>query len=192
MFLENIDEEERYRVVIKYEDRIFLMFTDVSHFGTSELTTPIWVASVPDERALAVMARWFAMRRDRWQAWGSLTDVIGPDAFAKHLEALMKAEPPEVVTGISFEFFDDPPELIVKEMIADEDGTREDVLYQHQFADAATMDRLRVWVRMNETREKLDALVSIGHARGAAAFAAALEERARPFGHFAQVGRPAE
>ncbi len=175
MFLQTIDMHDRHQVLIDDRTSFYLLFADTREVGLGRPFTPHWVGEMADRRTLEAATRWFARRRDCWQAWGALAQAVGHAAFNRHMTALIAADPFENVVASFVHFADDPCEILLGEMLEGPHGTRQEVLYRHRFEHAAARTRFCTWFEADRNFERIDAIVALGYQKGAVAVAATLD-----------------
>ena len=176
MFLQTIDEHERHQLLIDDRNGFYLLFADTHEIGLGRPFTPHWVREMADGRTLEAATRWFARRRDRWQAWGALAQAVGHAAFDRHIATLLAADPLEAVVGSIVHIAEDPCEILLGEMLEGPHGTRQEMLYRHRFESAAARGRFCAWFDVDCNIERTDAIVALGYRKGAGAVATALDE----------------
>lgn len=176
MFLQTIDAHDRHQVLIDDRNGFYLLFADTHVVGLGRPFTPHRVGEMADRRTLEAAVRWFARRRDRWQAWGALAKAVGYATFDRHMRALIAAEPFETVSGTFVHIAEDPCEILLGEVLDGPNGTRQDVLHQHRFTSAAARRRFCTWFDADRNFEQIGAIVLLGYQTGAVAVAAALDD----------------
>ncbi|MFD1033542.1 hypothetical protein ACFQ15_02660 [Sphingomonas hankookensis] len=176
MFLQTIDMHDRHQVLIDDRTSLYLLFADTHEVGLGRPFTPHWVAEMADRRTLEAATRWFARRRDRWQAWGALARAVGHATFDRHMRALIAADPFENVVATFVHIADDPCEILLGEVLEGPHGTRQEVLYRHRFKHAAARRRFCTWFDADRNFERIDAIVALGYEKGAVAVAAAIDD----------------
>ncbi|WP_296222868.1 hypothetical protein, partial [uncultured Sphingomonas sp.] len=154
----------------------YLLFADTHEVGLHRPFTPHWVGEMADRRTLEAAVRWFARRRDRWQAWGALAKVVGHATFERHMRECIAADPFETVVGSFVQIVDDLREILVGEVLDRENGTRLEVLHRHRFKSVAAHGRFCAWFEADHNFERIDAIVALGYQEGAGAVAAALDD----------------
>ncbi|WP_164518856.1 hypothetical protein [Sphingomonas sp. ABOLG] len=179
MFLQTIDAHDRHQVLIDDRNGFYLLFADTHEVGLGRSFTPHWVGEMADRRTLEAAVRWFARRRDRWQAWGALAKAVGHATFDRHMRALIAAEPFETVSGTFVHIAEDPCEILLGKVLDGSNGTRQDVLHQHRFTSAAARQRFCTWFDADRNFEQIGAIVLLGYQTGAVAVATALDDIAR-------------
>ncbi len=175
MFLQTIDAQDRHQVLIDDRNGFYLLFADMREVGLDRPFTPHWVAETADRGTLEAATRWFARRRDRWQAWGALAEAVGHATFDRHMRSLIAADPFENVVGSFVHIADDPCEILLGEVLEGPHGARQEVLYRHRFEHAAARRRFCAWFDADRNFQRLDAIVALGYQKGAVAVAAALD-----------------
>lgn len=138
--------------------------------------TPHWVGTCGNGESLEAMVRWMAVRRDQWQAWGELAERIGPQAFAKHMDDLLKAEPLVRVEGALIQRQDDPTQLGLGEMLTGPKGVRLEVLHVHTFRSAEACQAFHDWFHSGRNHQTAGALLSIAYSAGTDELGAALDD----------------
>ena len=161
----------------KYGCHMVFVSQDMLNSGT--VFNPHWAREFGNLESRQAMCRWTSHRRDQWQAWGELAEAIGRDAFYKHMEQMMAAEPPELVRGNIIQRCDDDTDVILGEMLQSQQGRiRMEELHRHRFADAATRDRFYEWLYAGDVNLLSRCLVNMIYSEGTAAVSEALDAAA--------------
>ncbi len=155
---------------------LHMIFVSQDMLGTGKVFNPHWAREFANRASREAVCRWTSHRRDQWQAWGELAEAIGRDAFYKHMEQMMAAEPPELVAGNVVHRCDDDTDVILGEMLhGRQGGTRIEGLHRHRFADAATRDRFYDWLYAGDIQLLSKCLINMIYAEGTAAVSEAID-----------------
>lgn len=127
---------------------------------------PHWVGTCGDKDSLDAMCRWTGVRRDQWQEWGELAERIGHQAFAKHMDDLLKAEPLVRVEAALVQRQDDPTQVGIGEMTYGPQGVRMEVLHVHTFQSEAACQAFHDWFHTGRNHEMAGGLVNIAYSAG--------------------------
>lgn len=137
---------------------------------------PHWVGPCGNAESLEAMVRWMAVRRDQWQAWGELAERIGHQAFARHMDDLLKAEPLVRVEAALIQRQADPTQIGIGEMTAGPDGMRLEVLHVHTFRSVEACDAFHDWFNSGGHHELTADLVGLAFACGTDELDAVLDD----------------
>lgn len=156
------------------QDPLRIIFGPHAILAQEREAEPVWQHETPTVRLLDAMIRWLSLRRDRWDAWGRLAELVGPPAIVKHMRQEMAAEPVATRPCTVIQYPDDPTYLLIGEMTHGAHGFAVQPLHQHRFATAAARERFRNWLDMSGD-EGLDALLRGTLLAGATSVAAAID-----------------
>ena len=137
---------------------------------------PHWVGPCGDKESLDAMVRWMAVRRDQWQAWGELAEHIGGQAFAKHMDTLLKSEPLVRVEAALIQRQDDPTKVGIGEMTYGPAGTRLEILHVHRFQSETACEAFHDWFNTGKNHRQVGAIVEVAYSLGTDELGATLDE----------------
>ena len=175
MLCSHIDPNARHTFAFDQRRGFHILFVTQDMLGHSHFE-PHWVREAGDERAFKALLRWISVRRDQWQAWGSLAESVGPAAFYQHMRDLMAAEPVAECVGTLVQRQEDPCEIVLGEMLHGQNGVQMEELYRHRFQSAAAREHFYDWFNTDPNCHSAAALLHIGYAEGTAALGQALDE----------------
>lgn len=137
---------------------------------------PHWVAPCGNKESLDAMCRWTGVRRDQWEEWGELAERIGHQAFAKHMDDLLKAEPLVRVEAALLQRQDDPLQVGIGEMTNGPAGMRLELLHVHTFQSVEACKAFYDWFHTGRNHELAGGLLNIAYSAGTDELGAALDE----------------
>ncbi|KQN92144.1 hypothetical protein ASE90_05295 [Sphingomonas sp. Leaf67] len=143
---------------------------------TQNPCTPLWVGACPDERSLNAFARWLAVRRDEWAAWGRQVESTGYEAFDRYLRARIGAEPYGEADATIVRIAQGSREVIIGQSVSGPFGYGEEMLYRHVFRTPKARKRFLAWLDRDGSLSRMHELVALAFHRGTAALGEALDE----------------
>lgn len=175
MLQDRFNDDEQYRVVIDRHNPLCIVLASQAMLRASGPVEPLWHREAGDERSMDALLRWAAIRRDRWQEWGQLAQVLEPKAFYEHMHERMCHEPPGECIGTMMTRLDDATGIIISEYLHGPQGLFSQPLHIHRFASSAARDRFYEWLYADDHIHAVDALARLGYAEGAIALGQALD-----------------
>ncbi len=142
--------------------------------------TPMWVVDCRDRETLHAVARWAAVRRQRWADWATLFATLGSRHFDVYMRQLLADEPAMHVTATKMRFDDRANEVVFSQILENGRNVRSEEVVRHRFASADEFNTFRRWLNADGIAEGAEQLVSLAFAKGTKAFGATLDELARP------------
>jgi len=143
---------------------------------TQNPCTPLWVGACLDERSLNAFARWLAVRRDEWAAWGRQVEQIGYEAFDRYLRPRIEAEPYGEADATIVRIAPGNREVIIGQSVSGPFGNCEEMLYPHIFPTPKARKRFVAWLDRDGSLSRMHELVALAFQRGTAALGEVLDE----------------
>lgn len=142
--------------------------------------TPMWVLNCGDRATLHAVARWAAVRRQRWTDWATLFGALGSQDFDAYMRQLLADEPAMHVTATKMRFDDQANEVVFSQILESGTTVSSGEVVRHRFASADEFDTFKRWLNADGIAERAEQLVSLAFAEGTDPFGAMVDELARP------------
>jgi len=179
MIMKKKDPTARHYFLRDDREGYHLLFVNDDIVNGPAPFAPLWIHTSGNAETLRAMARWVAVRQDRWEAWAKLRAVIGQAGFDAHIRSLIDAEPPERILGTVLKRSDDPRAIELGQLLRGRNGVRDEILIQHAFGSAELRERFWGWVHSDGNHAMVEAVLQIAWSKGADAAGEILDDLAR-------------
>lgn len=174
--------EDQPKVDFRLDDRgrgFNLLFVTAEMLDQSPFT-PLWLMQCRDRETLHALARWIAVRRDRWADWATIARTIGPDDFDAYIRQLLAEAPVMHVAATVLQTNEDTNEVIFSQHLASGTHRESEEVVRHRFAAPGGLAGFMRWFCADRSSERAGQLVQAAFSKGTEAFGDLLEELARP------------
>lgn len=171
----SINDNASYAVLTDTRRGFHLLLARKATVASAQPFEAVWALSCGDLATLNAAAHWFAVRRIHWQQWGDHVLTHGIESFSLVIKNLMDKEPVGPVVACFVRGLDDDTSLVVGEIVALQDNTRRDTLYEHRFATAGKRNRFLKWFGHNASNGSVERLVQLGIREGTGKLGKALD-----------------
>lgn len=142
--------------------------------------TPLWLMQCRDRETLHALARWVAVRRDRWADWATIARAIGPEDFDTYIRQLLAEAPVMHVTATVLHTDEDTNEVVFSQRLAAGADRESEEVVRHRFAAPEGLAGFMRWFYADWSSERAGQLVQVAFSKGTDEFGDLLEELARP------------